>query len=71
MSYQDIADVFICDEADLLLEKHAVFIEKLPGPLAAVYKSPRAYFMSATFDKYQRRLLNDAFCVPEDEIITF
>ena len=70
--------MFICDEADLLLEKHAVFLEKLPGlvtwkygGLAAVYKSPRAYFMSATFDKYQRRLLNDAFCVPEDEIITF
>ena len=39
--------------------------------LAKVYKSDLSYFMSATFDRYQRKLLRDAFDVAENEIIEF
>ena len=63
------ADVFICDEADELIEKCAVIFSQVKDKnnyslygLASVFSSKKAYFMSAQFDPYQIQLLRDAFC---------
>ena len=58
------SQVYICDEGDLLLDKHAVLIHKSTPSyaykirgLAAVFHGEKSYFMSATLDPLQLRLL--------------
>ena len=58
------AAVYICDESDLLLDKHAVFFHphgdkatwSIRG-LAAPFHGEKTYFMSATYDAQQKKLL--------------
>ena len=63
------ADVFICDEADELIEKCAVVFSQVKNGnnyslfgLSSVFFSKKAYFMSAQLDPYHINLLRDAFC---------
>ena len=72
------SNVFICDESDLLLNKYAVRFVKKPHSsfldlrgLAATFHSEKTYFMSATYDAYEKRLVNQAFAYPESEILAF
>lgn len=55
-------DVFICDEFDYILENQAVNFAFLNRSLtlfglASVFHSEKAYFFSATYDKYHIKLL--------------
>ena len=60
---------YLCDEIDAMLEKAAVLVTKEesrqendePGNwvcgLASVYHSEKAFFFSATYDSYHKKLL--------------
>ena len=68
-------DVFLCDEFDFMLENQAVTYEKshdqklvLCG-LPPIYHSNRAYLISATFDQYHKKLLNQVFDIEANSII--
>lgn len=65
---RDKTDVYICDEADKLFKEHAVHIEQGREQfsysvfgLAAVVRSKKAFYMSATFDTYMQRIFRDLF----------
>ena len=70
-------DVFICDESDFLLEQHTVHFKdvivmksaRLTG-LAAIFFSKKTYFMSATFDDYQKKLFGQIYPQVE-KVLTF
>ena len=71
------ADVFICDEADELIDKCAVVFSQQKKQnsydmygLACAFFASRVYFMSAQFDPYHIQLIKDAFCFKE-ETLTF
>ena len=61
--------VYVVDEIDVMLERSALIIKKDESGqnpedlqhwaygLVAVYHSKKAYFFSATYDKYHRKLL--------------
>ena len=69
---------FICDESDLLLNKHVVSfaqsrhssLKELRG-LGVIFHAKKTYFMSATYDAYEKKLLQQTFIYPESEIIVF
>ena len=72
------SDVFICDESDLLLNKHVVSFAQLPHSslkelrgLGVIFHAKKTYFMSATYDAYEKKLLQQTFIYPESEIIVF
>ena len=76
LSSSNSSQVYICDESDLLLQKHAVSItESKDGTkmiirgLAATFHSEKSYFMSATYDIVQRRLLSQTFKIDEKDML--
>ena len=68
MPFDHKSDVYILDESDSMIESQAVFFEwnkrimkhELRG-LAAAFHAKRVYFMSATFDNYQKKLLEKVY----------
>ena len=81
MKVTDHNQVYLLDEADYQIEKCAVsFVwnkydkrgacNELRG-LAPVYHASKVYFMSATFDDYQKKLLEKVWGVREEDIREF
>ena len=81
MKVTDHNQIYLLDEADYQIEKRAVFFEwnkfdkkgacnELRG-LAPAFHAERVYFMSATFDNYQKKLLEKVWGISEDEIRQF
>jgi len=78
---KDDACVYVVDEIDAMLEKSALIIKKdesgpHPGDLqhwayglVAVYHSKQAYFFSATYDKYHRKLLRQVYNIDQGQIL--
>ena len=64
---------YICDEIDAMLEKQALLVAKKDFTqdneepqnwvygLASVYHSQKAYFFSATYENYHKKLLRQVF----------
>ena len=72
------SDVYICDESDLLLDKYAVIFVEHPitselsiRGLAAPFHGKKTYFMSATYDALQKKLLKQTFLYGETDILEF
>lgn len=67
-------DIFICDEFDYILENQAANFAFLNRSLtlfglASVFHSEKAYFFSATYDKYHIKLLAQVFDITSQKIL--
>ena len=80
LTLEEHEHVYVCDEAEELVENHPVFFEQTANKffgswsvrgMGAIWYADRAYFMSATFDHYQRILLRQVWNIHEAEIVAY
>lgn len=78
LSSNNPAEVYILDESDLLLDKYPLVWYKSTQSdsikirgLAAPFHGEKTYFMSATYDDLQKKMLKQTFLIKPQEILLF